>query len=293
MASCRKISFRAMIERPMADVWMRAVAGLTLACAATTARAERAVHVDVAPGVAVTADEVAAALRLRIADAGAAVSVRVRPASDGVIAQVDERVRAVALGGRTGTDAARLIALAIADLAQVDIEATQVEVTAAPHAARVGRPRTSLELALVGSASVWSAPLAAVGLDIAAARGRWLVAAELGAGKLVDGDLHLGGGTVRLGGGVRAGRLDVRAGLVLAPVWVSNGAGDRTVLVGGGASARLRIPLAPDLRLVLAVGVDGFATRTQYTVTSAVGSMTTLSTPWLAPWGGAGAEVTW
>ncbi len=281
----------------MADVFLRAVTGLTLACAATTARAERAVHVDVAAGVGVTAAEVAAALRLRIADVGAALSVRVRASADGVIAQVDERIRAVALGGRTGTDAARLIALAIADLAQVDPLAASDEAGPAgldPRGGgRSGRPPTSVELAVVGSAAAWSAPMAAVGLDVAAARGRWLVAAALGAGKLVDGDLRLGGGTARLGAGVRAGRLDVRAGVVLVPVWVSNGAGDRTVLVGGGASARLRIPIGPDLRLVLAAGIDVFATRTQYTVQSTVGSMVTLSTPWVAPWGGAGAEVTW
>lgn len=273
----------------MANVFLRAVTGLTLACMATTARAERAVHVEVAPGVAVTADEVATALRLRIADVGAALSVRVRPSGDGVIAQVDERVRAVALGGRTGVDAARLIALALADLAQVAVEEEAAPLEAGAVVAPARRTRTSLELAVVGSAAAWSAPMAAVAIDVAAVRGRWLGAAELGAGKLVAGNLHLGGGTVRLGAGVRVGNLDVRAGLVLLPVWVSNGAGDQTVLVGGGASARLRIPVAPDLRLVVAAGIDAFATRTEYTV----GAMTTLSTPWLAPWGGAGAEVSW
>ncbi len=79
----------------------------------TTARAERDVHVDVVAGAPVSAGELAAALRVRIAPAGAPLVVRIRRTDDGVVAEIDHRSRAVRLGGLTGGDAARLIALAI------------------------------------------------------------------------------------------------------------------------------------------------------------------------------------
>ncbi len=94
---------------------------------------------------------------------------------------------------------------------------------------------------------------------------------------------------MRASGGVRVGGVELRAGLTVAPILVSNGRGDQTVLVGGGASARVRLPISRALGVVVATGADAFANRTDY----AVAPMTKLSTPWLAPWAATGVEVSW
>lgn len=130
--------------------------------------------------------------------------------------------------------------------------------------------------------------MAGASVDVAVTRGRWLAVVDVGGGELIDGNLKLSNAVLRVGGGVRTGDVELRAGLTLAPIWVGNGAGDSTVLVGAGASARLRVPIASGVRLVVAAGADAFATRTEY----ALAGMSTIATPWLAPWVAAGFEVT-
>jgi len=80
---------------------------------------------------------------------------------------------------------------------------------------------------------------------------------------------------------------EARLGVTVAPVIVTDGAGDQTVLLGANASLRARIALAPGLRGIVAVGSDVFATRTEYRITGTPA----LSTPQLAPWIAAGLEV--
>ena len=94
-------------------------------------------------------------------------------------------------------------------------------------------------------------------------------------------------GEVRASAGVRVDWLDLRAGVVLVPVLVSTGAGDATVLAGGGASARAVVPVSPLLRAVVAAGLDVFATTTEYRLAG----MSVLTTPRWAPWLAAGIEV--
>lgn len=288
-----------------APVYLRPVLGvLATVVAARVAYADRPVRVDVAGAAPVTADQLATALRVRVAATGPAIVVQLRSAGGGdVVARIADRERSIALAGRTGEDAARLIALAIADLALDDVAgdpapSTAVVAVAASRSAGRDAGATAVTVTFLGAASAWSSVMAGGGVDVAIARGTWLAAAEVEAGQLVEGDLHLGDAVVRLGGGWRRGALELRAGATVAPVWVGNGAGDSTVLAGGGASARLRVPVARDVRFVLAVGVDAFATRSEYVIETsepgAAGATMTeqVATPWLAPWVAVGAEVT-
>src|SRR5262249_4184626 len=145
-------------------------------------------------------------------------------------------------------------------------------------------------VSVLGAASAWSGALVGGGLDVAVSRGEpaWLGFAEASGGALVTGDLRLAAATGRAGVGDRVGALGLRAGAAAAPIWVSTGAGDRTVLVGGGVEARLRVPVSGGVRAVLAAGVDAFAVRSAYQVSAT----TTIDTPWVAPYAAAGVEIT-
>jgi hypothetical protein len=125
-------------------------------------------------------------------------------------------------------------------------------------------------------------------VDVATSSGTWLVAAEAGAATLVGGPLRLTAATLRIGGGARVGPMELRAAAAFVPLLVDDGAGDRTVLLGAGASARLRVPLGWSVRGVLACGVDLFATRTAYVFEH----MSVLTTPRASPWIATGLEVT-
>jgi len=99
--------------------------------------------------------------------------------------------------------------------------------------------------------------------------------------------VHLAAAIVRADAGLRFGVLEVRLGLTAAPVIVTDGVGDQTVLLGANASLRARIELAPGLRGIVALGSDVFATRTEYRIAG----MPAMATPQLAPWVAAGLEV--
>jgi len=265
--------------------------------------APRALQVDIAPGVPVQPGELATALQVRLAP-GRALAVRVTPVRDGAVAvavgdTATDRGREVAIGTLAGADAARLIALAVADLALDDLAmappptdaVAAVDARATPSL--VAAPHGQLSVALVGTASAWSAPLVGGGLDAVYARGApgrlgWLGFLEADGGGLASGALHLDAVTARAGVGVRWAAVDVRAGITAMPVWVSNGGGDQTVLWGGNLAARLRLPLTAAVRGVLAVGADAFATRSVYTIAATA----VVSTPWLAPYVAVGVEVT-
>jgi hypothetical protein len=143
-----------------------------------------------------------------------------------------------------------------------------------------------LTLGVLATAAAWSDPLAGVAVDVAIPRGQWLAAFDLGAGKLMGDTLGLFDLVLRAGGGLRGDWIDVRVGLTVVPLMVTTGVGDQTVLVGGGASVRVRVPLTRTTRLVAALGVDAFATRTEYEIGAEM-----IATPWLMPWLGVGIEV--
>jgi hypothetical protein len=109
---------------------------------------------------------------------------------------------------------------------------------------------------------------------------------EAGGGVLVDSTLHVLASVVRIDPALRIDGFEVRAGATLAPLLVTSGAGDQTVLAGANASVRMRLAVTAGVHAVLAAGVDAYATHTQYQL-----STMTIATPWIAPWLGAGIEV--
>ena len=283
---------------------LRVLFGLTLVLGATRApgaRAGGAVAVEIDGPAPFARAELEHALRVRVGAAGrtGAVRVRVVATDGGVIVEAHGGSQRVALGGRAGADAARLVALVAADLMLADLaEAPDPAEAPGPaarppglveaHAAVAREPaRAPIAVAVLGSAARWAGVLADATVDVAVPRGRWIGSVELGGGGLIGGGIDLRGAVVRVGGGVRAGLVEVRAGITVAPVEVRDGTGDCTVLAGAGASARLRVPIAPTVRIVLAAGADAFATRTEYRKDG----MALTATPWLAPWLGAGLEV--
>jgi hypothetical protein len=260
--------------------------GLAMVCGApATIRAERAIMAEVPADAPFGAAQLCDAIRLRLATAGPAVRVHVAAIPGGVRIEARGNAREIGLRGLTGSDAARLVALVIDDLLLDDLA---TEPLAAPSLVRGAPGRTGATIGVLGGAAAWQHALGGLGVDVVVPRAPWLVAVEAGGATLVDGPVRLTAVVVRIGGGVRTGPVELRAGATLAPVIVSDGAGDWTILVGAGASARLRLPITESMRAVLAGGVDGFATRTTYVV----GGMPIMATPRIAPWIGVGMEFT-
>jgi hypothetical protein len=246
---------------------------------------ERAVLAEVAPAAPFDAAQLVAAIRLRLPADGAAIRVRISAISGGVQIEARGNARDVALGGRTGLAAARLVALVLDDLLLDDLATLPAGLAVAEH----GEPAHARpSIGVLGSAAGWQYPLGGLGVDVALPSGRWLLAAEASGGTLIDAPLQLAAAVIRLSGGLRVGPLELRGGATLVPVLVADGAQDQTVLVGGGASVRLRVPIARTTRAVLAGGIDAFATRTTYLRDS----MAVLVTPRIAPWIAFGVEIT-
>lgn len=260
------------------------------------AAAERAIAVDVV-GSIIEARDIEAALRVRLAADGAPVHVRVIETPDGVRIEAAIGARDVALGGLRGAAAARLVALALGDLLLDDLStapalpaASTAPGNGAPAPGNVAprpRPVEPAALALLGAVSVWDGALGNVALDLTLPRRGWLLAIDVGGGQLLDSALNLTAAFVRLDAGVRRGVLELRVGIIAAPVIVTGGTGDQTVLLGANTSARLRLPVAPSTHVIAAGGIDAFATTTEYQMAG----KTTMTTPQLAPWLAAGVEV--
>jgi hypothetical protein len=267
-------------------VSLKLLIGLVILCGTGLAHAERAITVDVAAGP-LTATELVAAIRARLPADGAPVRVAVTPTQDGVRVEAHGGTRDIALTGLDHAAAIRLVALAANDLLFDDLASLPESPPSAVPLASFGN-RPSATLGFLGGAAGWDGILGGLTVDAALARGGWLAAIDVTGGTLVDNSVSLSTAVIRLSGGARAGLFELRGGLTLAPLVVQSGAGDRTVLVGAGASVRLRIPLAPRLRGVLAIGADAFATRTEYLVEG----MQAMTTPRIAPWLAAGLEVT-
>lgn len=267
---------------------LKLVIGVVL-IAAQAASAERAIVTEVTAIAPFDANELTAALRVRLARDGAPVTVRVLAIPAGVrveVSSTDQAIvrggaRDVSLEGLSGATAARMVALAASDLILDDLA-----MPAAVATTEVEPGRTTISM--LGAAAAWDDVFGGATVDLARSRGRWLVAIEGGGATLVGGSIGLTAAMIRLSGGLRLGWFELRAGGTVAPLIVSDGAGDRTVLVGAGASARVRVTVIDGLSAVFAAGGDVFATRTQYLV----GGMPALATPRAAPWFGAGIEVT-
>jgi hypothetical protein len=244
--------------------------------AAQTARAERAIDVEAA-GAPFAPEELVAALRVRISADGAPVRIRVTAIDQGVRIESHGAVRDVPLADLHGGDAARLVALAADDLLLDDL--------AAPPPS-LPRARTTT-LGVLGGAAAWDGTLGDLAVDLAMPRGPLVLAVEADVARMFGGTLAMTAATLRATAGVRTGWLELRGGLTLLPLFVTTGAGDATVLVGAGASARVHVPVTSSVSGVLAGGIDAFATRTEYRITG----MPAMTTPRWAPWFALGIEV--
>jgi hypothetical protein len=281
------------------SVWL--VLGLAVLCVARDAAAERAIVVDLVEAP-FAASELATAIRVRVPVDGPRIQIRVTTTTRGVQIEAAGGVREIALLGLRGTAAARLVALAANDLLpgerpddlpddrpdDLAITTTLAPATAGARTAPGARiARSAWTLGALGAVASWGEPLGNLALDATRSRDRWLVALEVGGGQLVGSSVDLTMALARVSAGWHAGVIEARIGLTVAPVTVSNGTGDQTVLFGAHGSLRARLPLAGTLRAILAVGGDVFATRTSYRIAS----MTALTTPRFAPWLAAGVEV--
>jgi len=266
---------------------------LIVLCVSSPAWADRAIAVDVDARAPFAAAELEQALRVRVAASGPSIDVQVRLSDDGdrVIVTARGGSEAVPLGGRAGEDAARLVALVAVDLMFDDLAVAPSPPPRPPSAVAIAAhpvaSRPPVTIGVLGAVAQWNGALAGATIDVAVPRGSWILAADLGGGQLVGGGIDLRGAIVRLGGGARVGAIDLRAGLTFVPIDVADGAGDQTILAGAGASARLRIPIAARSNVIVAAGVDAFATHTTYRMDG----MDVTSTPWVAPWIAAGMEV--
>jgi hypothetical protein len=277
------------VARPSRRVSLKLVLGLSILCSAQRAVAERSIVAEVPAVAPFDAAELAAALRVRLPRDGAPVVVRVAVTRDGVVIEARGNVRAIALRDLTGAAAARFVALAAHDLLLDDL--AELPSGAAPvrpvgAVARSSEAFDTPTVGVLGAAAAWQHVLGGVAIDLAIPRGAWLLAIEGGGGTLVDGRVDLTAATIRISGGVRASWVELRSGATLAPLFVSSGAGDRTILAGLGASVRVRARIASGISAVLAGGADVFATRTTYLFGDAM-----LETPRVAPWVAAGVEM--
>jgi len=248
---------------------------LALVGTARKARAERAIHVDAA-GAPFAAADLEAALRVRIPAKGAPVSIRVTAIEHGVRIESRTGFRDVPLADLHGNDAARLVALAADDLLLDDLAVPPPE-----------PPSRAVSLGVLGGAAAWDGALGNVAVDVAVPRGSMVLAVEAGGGRMVGGALAVTAAHVRATVGVRSDWLELRAGVTAVPLFVSTGAGDVTMLVGGGVSARALLPVSSSVRAVIAAGGDVFATQTEYRVAG----MAAMTTPRWAPWAALGIDV--
>lgn len=228
-----------------------------------------AAHAEITFTTAAPFDRGELASALEVRHAGARLELIVTAIPGGVRIATARGVRDVALDGLTGAAAARLVALAIDDLFLADL------VVPSPR-------RAPLVLAAFGTAMAWDGTLGGLGLDLSVPVRDLRFAVEVAAIVAAETALDLDAALIRLTAATQRGAFELRAGLVASPIVVHDGVGDQTFLVGGTASARIRVGGA-----VIAVGVDGFATRTTYHERGE----TVMVTPRFAPWLAAGIEM--
>jgi hypothetical protein len=285
------------------------VASLAMAVMASPVRAESA-ETEAAPltlvqpeGLPFSGAEIRRALLARLPPPGGDLgeagfpSVQVEPAGAGaVIVDVGPRSRLVTVGKRSGVDAARVVALVIADLVSEDTEGTgtadapaapSVSVAGAPIAPRptvaddvvIAAPRAPTaqahRLCLTAGAAKGTGddePVARtmdVDLVMPLGDGRLRFAPSVGlilmptrnAGNVNEASFTAG--VVRALAGASFGPVDLLAGPVASPYAIGGAMPYNGVLFAGEALARLTVPLWDRLRLVGAARLDAFVDRTR------------------------------
>lgn len=223
-------------------------------------------------------------------ETGALRPTRVEPAGPGAVrVQVGARSRVVALGGRTGAAAARVVALVIAELVSAAPDASAASAPVPAVSPPLAPPPRAAEAAVPSATPRGRAAVPRVCLTGGVAKG--VGDQELLAGTL-DADLVMPigrsrlriapsvglvitptrnpgtfdevsfvGAALRLLGGAAIGPVDLLAGPLLSPYSIGGATPHDGLLFGGEAMARVAAPLAARLWLVAATRADGYANR--------------------------------
>jgi hypothetical protein len=281
--------------------------GALLACAAMAAAGKayaagpepvRLKMVGTLPFSAQDLDDVVAA---RVATGGGpdAPVVFVGPAPGpkaGVEVRIDDRIVIVPVGDQRGIAAARLVAVAIADLAaqMPEEEVAVVEAStstppaeklavAAPAASPATRQSTQVGAALQMGRGVGDIEPATfgVGVDLLLAQGALVFGAGAGVARAptqragLPDEATLTTATVRAWLGARIGNLDLLAGPFAAPYQLDGGFSRTGALFGAGALVRYRRLIGARTHLTAAMRADAFANRFRVSVGDAAPSLAT------------------
>jgi len=242
------------------------------------------------PFTAQELDEVVAA---RVATGGGpdAPVVLVGPAPEaGIEVRFDDRAVIVPVGDEQGITAARLVAVAIADLVARTSEVVEVNVeastppaqqpiiaaraAAAPAAHPVTSDSTQIGAALQMGRGVGDAEPAmfGVGADVLLAQG-WLVfGAGAGAARALTqragkpDEVTLTAATARVWLGARIAAVDLLVGPLAAPYQIEGTFSQTGALFGAGGLVRYHRPIGARMQLTAALRADAFANRVRVTV---------------------------
>ena len=274
---------------------------LTVICLIARVASARA---EVSAGLPFEPQELAEALSARVP--GVTPQDLTLTAVDGrVLVGLGAQVRLVDLGNAEHAEAARVLALVVADMAR--------EPPAVPHASLVPPQTTPVAAPSVTQVTAPQAPPPSsppprpdrvrLGLDLAGQRGlapdeswsfdvgagvsgtvwrRLLLAARVGYTGSAPVESSATGTRVRLNAftlrpalGVRLRLLELSAGPTLMPLWMEGGEGHRDLLAGGHVQLGLWVPVVRSVRLLARVCFDLFANRTRFYA----GSDAVLTTP--------------
>jgi hypothetical protein len=234
--------------------------------------------------------ELEGALRARRPLLGVLSSVEVRAEDSGrSLVRVGTAERELDWNGRTGEEAARLVAVLVLDLARADAPMIVRSPAASASSGGASRPiRVGLTL---------ESPFDQDGVD-AHLQPTLDLAVDMTSGVAA----FVTAGYRRVAAATSAGALDMdefplRAGLAYGRRWLElrlcalarpytvGGAGThRGTIWGGGVAAAMRWPVRRRLAVVLAAGLDVSRSRVLFSIDQ----QPVLSTAWIAPWLGAG-----
>ena len=236
--------------------------------------------------------EMEEALRARRPLLGGMARIEVRADDAGrALVRVGAAERQVAdWGGRSGEDAARLVAVLAEDLALAD--APMIVSSPAPAAAAPGTTTHALRLGVMlqspfdqDGAAAHVQPAADVAVDLARGFGAFAGAGyrRVSAGSGFS-TLNLDEVPVRAGVTYKRRWFELRIGGLVRPYTVGGAGAHTGVTWGGTVSGAARWSLGRRWQAVLAAGLDALATRAAFSVNQ----QPVISTAWVAPWLGAG-----
>lgn len=243
--------------------------------------------------------ELRQALLVRWQHLGDVSVVRVRAEDGRALIQVGATERKVDLDGRVGEEAARVVAVMALDLAQAEtplvVPAPPEVVVAARAEHEITPPPRLHQLVRTGGLVLGPfdqsglvahlEPTIDVGWEVVPGLGAFVTAGYRQATSAdVGRALVLRELPVRAGIALRRRWLELRAGGVARSRFVEGPRSHRATAWGGAVALAARLALTSNVLLVVTGGLDLFPTRLVF----AVDDRTSLTTPWVSPWLGAG-----